>query len=95
MTKAKLIESIARKTGLTKKETTAAFLAFWETIEEALVRGESVELRGYASFRVHHQAARKVRNPATGDSMHLEARKVPVFKPSKELKDRIKNSTQE
>jgi len=89
MTKAKLIDSITRKTGLTKLEARAVFIAFWETIEETLLRGESIELRGYGSFRIQYQSARKVRNPATGEAMHLEARKVPIFKPSKELKDRV------
>ncbi len=89
MTKAKLIERISEKTGLTKLEVKAVFIGFWETIEEALAQGDSIELRGFGSFRIQDRPARNVRNPSTGETMRIEARKVPVFKPSKDLKDRI------
>lgn len=94
LTKAKLIEEIARRTGLTKLETKAAIIGFWDTIEETLAEGESIELRGYGSFRMKHQPARQVRNPATGQLMQVKAKDIPVFKPSKEFKDRIKAGNQ-
>ena len=95
MTKAKLIETISERTGLTKLETKAVFVGFWETIEETLARGESIELRGFGSFRVQDRPARNVRNPATGESLRIEARKVPVFKPSKDFKARINKGDSE
>ncbi len=95
VTKAKLIEIISERTGLTKLETKAVFVGFWETIEETLTRGESIELRGFGSFRVQDRPARNVRNPATGESLRIEARKVPVFKPSKDFKARINKGDSE
>ena len=89
MTKAKLIEVVAHKTGLTKLEAKSVISGFWEAIEEALIEGESVEFRGIGSFRVQNRAARTARNPSTGESVYVEARKVPVFKPSKEFKNRV------
>lgn len=89
MTKAQLIDKISRRTGLSRLETRAAFVAFWETIEEALSEDDSIELRGYGSFRIQNRPARNVRNPSTGETMRIESKKVPVFKPSKDLKDRI------
>ncbi len=94
MTKAKLIEAIAQRTGLTKVETEAVLIGFWEVIEEALVQGESVSLRGIGSFRTQNRPARNGRNPLTGESMRIEARTVPVFKPSKEFKDRVNTGSQ-
>ena len=95
MVKAKLIEAIAKKTGLTKVETKATFVAFWKTIEETLARGESIELRGFGSFRVRHRRARNVRNPSTGETMQVEAKKIPVFKFSDEFKNRVDAGSQE
>ncbi|MCY4225412.1 MAG: HU family DNA-binding protein [Bacteroidetes bacterium] len=89
MTKAKLIQAIAQKTGLTKLETQAVLTGFWDTVIESLAQGESVELRGFGSFRVQHRPPRKARNPATGESIQVDARRVPVFKPAREFKDQV------
>lgn len=89
MTKAKLIQVIAQKTGLTKLETQAVLIGFWDTVIETLAQGESVEIRGFGSFRVQNRPPRKARNPSTGESIQIEARRVPVFKPSKEFKDHL------
>ncbi len=89
MTKTELIEIIARGTGLTKQETGAVLSGFTETVKEALSRSEPVDIRGFGSFRVQERAARNARNLATGEIMRVEAKKVPVFKPSREFKDRV------
>jgi len=89
VTKAKLIQAIAQKTGLTKLETQAVLTGFWDTVIESLAQGESVELRGFGSFRVQHRPPRKARNPATGESIQVDARRVPVFKPAREFKDQV------
>ena len=89
MTKVKLIEIIARRTGLTKRETEAVLSGFTETVKEALSEGESVNIRGFGSFRVQERSARNARNLATGEIMRIKAKRVPTFKPSQELKDHV------
>lgn len=89
VTKTKLIEIIARGTGLTKQETEAVLSGFTETVKETLSRGEPVDIRGFGSFRVQERAARNARNLATGEIMRVDAKKVPIFKPSREFKDRV------
>lgn len=89
MTKTKLIEVVARATGLSKQETEAVLSGFTETVKGALSRGEPVDIRGFGSFRVQERAARNARNLATGETMRVEAKNVPVFKPSREFKDRV------
>ncbi|MCY4172105.1 MAG: integration host factor subunit beta [Bacteroidetes bacterium] len=93
MTKAKLIDALSNKTGLTKKESQVVLEGFCETVVEALTQGESVEIRGFGSFRPQLRPARTARNPSTGATIQVPARRVPVFKASKELKDRVKDST--
>lgn len=95
MTKTKLIEEIARGTGLSKQETEAVLSGFTETVKEALSNGEPVDIRGFGSFRVQERAARNARNLATGEIMRVEAKKVPVFKPSREFKDRVMTRNRE
>ncbi len=92
MTKAELIDSIASKTGLPKLDTKATIAGFWEAIEEALIRGESVELRKIGTFRTQHRKARMARNPATGQQVHVAASVSPVFKPSKDFKNRVNSA---
>ncbi len=93
MTKAKLIDSLARKTGLTKKESQVVLDGFCETVLEALTQGDSVEIRGFGSFKANLRPARTARNPATGAPIQVAARRVPAFKAAKEFKDRVKEST--
>ncbi len=91
MTKADIVERIATGTGLTKIETKAVIDGFITTVSKALMQGESIELRGFGSFRVQHRAPRTARNPVTGEQVHITARAVPVFKPSKELRDAVES----
>ncbi len=92
MTKADLVTSVAHKTGLSKLETKAAIAAFWETVEEALIKGESLELRKIGTFRTQHRKARMARNPSTGEQVPVAASIAPVFKPSKDFKNRVNSA---
>ena len=85
-----LIENVASSTGLTKKDATAAVDAVFSTIQETLAKGEKVQLIGFGNFEVRERAARKGRNPQTGQEIQIAASKVPAFKPGKALKDAVK-----
>jgi DNA-binding protein HU-beta len=88
--KAELIESVATATELTKKQATAAVDAVFATIQDELAKGEKVSLIGFGNFEVRERAARKGRNPQTGEEIQIAASKVPAFKPGKGLKDAVK-----
>ncbi|MAF27435.1 MAG: HU family DNA-binding protein [Gemmatimonadota bacterium] len=89
MTKADLVEGIARSTGLTKKDTALAVDQLIHAIKGALCEGRHIELRGFGTFKVKQRKARTARNPRTGDPVQLPPRKVAVFKVSRDLKERI------
>lgn len=89
MNKAELIAAIAAKTGDTKKGAEASVNAFVETIAEALVKGDKVQLVGFGSFEVRKRAARKGRNPQTKEEIKIPASKAPVFKAGKALKEKV------
>ena len=95
MTKADIIDRIAAGTGLTKIETEAVVNGFVVTVTEALKRGESIELRGFGSFKVQHRAARVARNPRTNEEVEIPARFVPVFKASREFQRAVDEEAQE
>ena len=84
--KAQLIETVAEKTGLTKKDATVAVFG---SIQDYLKEGEKVQLIGFGNFEVRERAARKGRNPQTGKEIQIPASKVPAFKPGKALKDPV------
>ncbi|HOA54845.1 MAG TPA: HU family DNA-binding protein [Clostridiales bacterium] len=89
MNKTDLINSIASKSGLNKKNSEAALNAFISSVEEALVKGDKVVLVGFGTFEVRQRAARKGRNPQTKKEIQIPASKAPVFKASKVLKDKV------
>ena len=89
--KAELVDRVAKKTQLTKKDVSAAVDALFETIQEALQAGEKVQVIGFSNFEVRERAARKGRNPQSGEEIQIEASKVPAFKAGKALKDAVKN----
>ena len=90
MTKAELIDQIAQKAGLESKGVAEkALSATIEVLRESLVAGESVTLTGFGTFKVVERAARKCRNPQTGEEISVPARKVVKYVPSKKLKDRL------
>ena len=91
MNKADLIAAIAAKTGDTKKAAEASVNAFVETVTNALVEGDKVQLVGFRSFEVRKRAARKGRNPQTKEEIKIPASKAPVFKAGKALKDLVNN----
>ena len=89
MTKAELVEEVSRVSDLTKKHSEVIVDTVFRSIITALHRGEKIELRGFASFRLRRREPRKGRNPKTGDKVDVPPKKVPYFKPGKELKELI------
>jgi integration host factor subunit beta len=89
MTKADLVEDVAKAAELTKKDAERLVEIVFESIIETLNKGEKIELRGFGSFRVRERGARRGRNPKTGDPVSIPAKRVPYFKPGKELKELI------
>ena len=89
MTKAELVEDVARAAELTKKDAERLVEIVFESIVETLNLGEKIELRGFGSFRVRERGARRGRNPKTGDPVDIPAKRVPYFKPGKEMKELI------
>ncbi len=90
MNKSELINSVAESTEMSKKDATKAVEAVFQTIQDALSRGEKVSLIGFGNFEVRERAARKGRNPQTGEEIEIAASKVPAFKAGKALKDAVK-----
>jgi len=89
MNKSDLINSIASKSGLNKKNSEAALNAFISSVEDTLKAGEKVTLVGFGTFEVRERAARKGRNPQTKQEITIPASKAPVFKAGKGLKDNV------
>jgi DNA-binding protein HU-beta len=88
--KTELINSVAEAAGLTKKDATKAVEAVFDTIQSTLAKGEKVQLIGFGNFEVRERAARKGRNPQSGEEIDIAASKVPAFKAGKALKDAVK-----
>ncbi|MDR2464754.1 MAG: HU family DNA-binding protein [Streptococcaceae bacterium] len=88
--KAEIIEKVAEATGSTKKAATVAVDTVFATIQDSLAKGEKVQLIGFGNFEVRDRAARKGRNPQTGEEIEIKASKIPAFKPGKALKDAVK-----
>ena len=89
MTKTELVSKMAEKSGLTKKDTEKALNAFIESIEEALKKGEKVQLIGFGAFGVRNRAERKGVNPQTRKEIVIPASKAPAFKAGTELKKTV------
>ncbi len=89
MNKAELIDAVARAADLSKAAAARALDGILEGIAKALKAGHVVTLVGFGTFKVSHRAARKGRNPQTGKEIMIKARKVPVFRGGKALKDAI------
>lgn len=89
MNKTDLINVVAAKSGLNKKNSEAAINAFISSVEEALQKGDKVVLVGFGTFEVRNRAARKGRNPQTKEEITIPASKAPVFKAGKGLKDKV------
>jgi DNA-binding protein HU-beta len=87
--KGDLVDLVAERTGFTKKDSSKAIDAVFEAIRGALAKGEKVSLVGFGSFEVRNRRARQGRNPQTGRSLRIAARKVPVFRAGKPLKEAV------
>ena len=87
MTKTELINAVAEKAELTKKDADKAVSAVIDTITESLAKGEEIQLVGFGTFEVRERAAKEGINPATNEKMNIPAKKVPAFKAGKALKD--------
>ncbi len=90
MNKSELIQAVADRSGLTKKDSASAVDEMLEVISDNLAKGKSVQLIGFGTFEVRNRQAREGRNPATGETIKIEASKVPAFKAGKALKDKVK-----
>ena len=89
MNKVELIAAVAAKAGLSKKDAEKAIAAVVESIEEALVKGDKVQLIGFGTFEVRERAARVGRNPQTKEEIQIDASKQPVFKAGAALKKAV------
>ena len=87
MTKAELVEEVARAAELNKRDAEVIVETVFDSIITALHKGEKVELRGFGSFRTRERGPRRGRNPKTGEPVDVPAKRVPYFKPGKELKE--------
>lgn len=90
MTKSALIEKIAGNVeGLTKKQTELVVETIFDSIKEALAKGDKVEIRGFGNFKLRSRKARRARNPKTGEAVDVQPKHVPYFKVGKELREMI------
>jgi integration host factor subunit beta len=87
LTKADLIEEVLRITELPRKESETVVETIFESIIQSLQKGDKIEIRGFGSFRTRQRRGRIGRNPKTGAKVDVPPKKIPFFKPSKELKD--------
>ena len=91
MTKADLIDEVSRQVELTRKDSEVIVETIFDSIVHSLRAGDKIEIRGFGSFRTRQRKPRVGRNPKTGDRVEVPAKKIPFFKPSKELKDMVNN----
>ena len=89
MTKAELVDQIAMRTGMTKRQCEEVLALFLTSIVEALQTGGKVELRGFGSFRCRSRQPRQGRNPKTAEAVAVPGKRVPVFKAGKQLRERL------
>lgn len=92
MTKADLIEEVSRVVEMTRKESEVIVETIFDSIVRSLRTGDKIEIRGFGSFRTRQRQPRVGRNPKTGARVEVPAKKIPYFKPSKELKDVVNNA---
>lgn len=90
MNKTELVKAVAERAELTQKDSAKVLDALFDTITKTLAEGEKIQLIGFGTFEVRDRAARKGRNPQTGEEIDIAASKVPAFKAGKELKEAVK-----
>lgn len=93
MTKADLVEEVVKVSGISKKQAERIVHTVFSSIVEALRHEHKIELRGFGSFRVRRRRSRQGRNPKTGDRVDVPEKRIPYFKPGKELKDLINDES--
>ena len=91
MTKADLINHISEKSGITRVKAETVVNTIFDSMVEALLKNDRIEIRGFGSFEVRVRQPRQGRNPKTGESVDVGLRKVPFFKVGKELRERVNN----
>lgn len=89
MTKAELIEEVSRVVEMTRKDSEVIVEAIFDSVVRALRTGDKIEIRGFGSFRTRQRQPRVGRNPKTGTRVEVPSKRIPYFKPSKELKDLV------
>lgn len=95
MTKAELVDEVASVVQLTKKQAETIVNIVFDSIVESLRSGQKIELRGFGSFRLRNRKSRTGRNPKTGEKVEVPSKKIPYFKPGKELKELINRAIAE
>ena len=94
MTKAELIEEVARVVEMTRKDSETIVETIFDSIVNSLHKGEKIEIRGFGSFRTRQRQPRVGRNPKTGSRVEVPSKRIPYFKPSKELRDLVNHAAQ-
>ncbi|MGA8762960.1 MAG: HU family DNA-binding protein [Candidatus Sulfotelmatobacter sp.] len=95
MTKADLIDEVSRLAELTRKDSEVIVETIFDSVVRSLRAGDKIEIRGFGSFRTRQRKPRMGRNPKTGEKVEVPAKKIPFFKPSKELKDLVNEGISE
>jgi integration host factor subunit beta len=92
MTKAELIEEVSKVVEMTRKDSETIVETIFDSIVNSLHKGEKIEIRGFGSFRTRQRQPRVGRNPKTGSRVEVPSKRIPYFKPSKELRDLVNHS---
>ena len=92
MTKAELIEEVSKVVEMTRKDSETIVETIFDSIVNSLHKGEKIEIRGFGSFHTRQRQPRVGRNPKTGSRVEVPSKRIPYFKPSKELRDLVNNS---
>lgn len=93
MTKAELIEEVSRVVEMTRKDSEEIVETIFDSIVGSLHKGEKIEIRGFGSFRTRQRQSRVGRNPKTGTRVEVPSKRIPYFKPSKELRDLVNHTS--
>ena len=94
MTKAELIEEVARVVEMTRTDSETIVETIFDSIVNSLHKGEKIEIRGFGSFRTRQRQPRVGRNPKTGSRVEVPSKRIPYFKPSKELRDLVNHGAE-
>ncbi len=91
MTKADLVQRVADTIGpgVTKRDCAVVVDAFLNSIKDAMGEHQNIEIRGFGTFKVRERKSRLARNPRTGEPVDVSAKRVPYFKPGKEMRERL------